>query len=1143
MSFKPILIFLFLITLFSNHVYGQTFQMYLDSVNYYGDQLNEWDRAAYFGKLAIEQAIIEQDTHYVDQAQIALNIIYFAENKKNFRAAIDYSMKYYDILKKGHEGQECEYAHYIGSLGKYYKLIEKYDSALYYFDIAEKLYDYCDNNETVSYQTFAVAYASAAEMLMKYELAQQYFDKAYKLLDKVFNERNIDYLVTLNNYGNFKNKIDPHEARKYFDELMQYSSDIDNLALGTKEILYFNCGVFYGNNKIKTFKECYRKYLEILKSKGPLTFPDALDILIVSRAYYNYGDGSLGRYYMNLSDSIAKSTFKSDKNNVNYIAKFYLTKAKLYADTYDFENASKYYEQLAEVSGKIYSPTSPSLTKNYNYAAVYFHKQGDFSKAEKYYQKAIQIAKNIGKNGEYYLYRSYVGLGLLYAKTGILNEGGKYLHDAVEYYKGKPMYIEGLAVASNNLGLYFKLNKKYAIAEKYYLESLDLQKELIKRNIPSYLDNVYNNLGSIAHAQGDYEKARKYYNKAIEYILESNTSAITQLSYASYLSNLAGTYRKEKNYGKAEKILKKAIAILEKYYSHYHSKLGIRYFNLALVYSAQNKIKPAEKYYSKAEEIYRYQLNNIFRTLNEKQKLEHIQKFNEFISDYISFSINKAPLTSDRKKTIANTIISLKSKIFNSNKQIKNYISQSGNDELKELYNNWNIKKNLLAHNYALSKEELKNQNINLDSLISEINSLEKEISLECNIPETQGQIGWKTIKNILKNNEAYVEIFCFQDIYSQKRMITNYMALIIKPDTDYPEIVTFDSITNYEYLFYKTDQNAAFITENIDFSAHDSLNSLNLYYDILWRPIKEATKGASVIYISLDGVFNKINFNAFYNSKAKKYLIEEKDIRLLSSAAALKNVRNNANPLNKKVCFFGDPDFALSDADSVLLSETNGDETRNLLSTPLPNTRVEIQEASALFSEKGWDVSCYLGKVAREDSLRSMIQPGILHIATHGKFLTDRDAEYLQESGATSKFFIDDPLFRSYLTFAGANSYKNTQESGDDGYLTAYEAMNLDLSGVELLTLSACETALGAIHNGEGVFGLRRAFFYAGAKKIVMSLWKVYDEPTRKFMVKFYENYLSGMTFREAFRQAQLFIKDKYPNPFIWGSFVMVEG
>jgi hypothetical protein len=148
---------------------------------------------------------------------------------------------------------------------------------------------------------------------------------------------------------------------------------------------------------------------------------------------------------------------------------------------------------------------------------------------------------------------------------------------------------------------------------------------------------------------------------------------------------------------------------------------------------------------------------------------------------------------------------------------------------------------------------------------------------------------------------------------------------------------------------------------------------------------------------------------------------------------------------------------------------------------------------------------------------------------------------QLVRGAGRLGELEFENPLLRSGLALAGANAGLRgiAPAMVEDGLLTAEDVAGLDLRGTELVVLSACETGLGDVRTGEGVFGLRRAFVLAGAKTLVMSLWKVPDEPTCELMEDFYRRLLAGEGRAEALRQAQLALKAKYPDPFYWGAFI----
>src|SRR5262249_47788368 len=190
----------------------------------------------------------------------------------------------------------------------------------------------------------------------------------------------------------------------------------------------------------------------------------------------------------------------------------------------------------------------------------------------------------------------------------------------------------------------------------------------------------------------------------------------------------------------------------------------------------------------------------------------------------------------------------------------------------------------------------------------------------------------------------------------------------------------------------------------------------------------------------------------------------------------------------------------------------------------PLPGTELEAKQIKSLFP----NTELLLGERATKASLKRVVAPRILHIATHGFFLEDQpvstrglSGDKGDRRGLTATLKIENPLLRSGLALAGAN--RGTGSSGEDGILTALEASGLNLWGTQLVVLSACDTGVGEVRTGEGVYGLRRALVLAGSETQMMSLWPVSDRWTQELMVAYYRGLQRAQGRAEALRQVQL--------------------
>lgn len=333
-------------------------------------------------------------------------------------------------------------------------------------------------------------------------------------------------------------------------------------------------------------------------------------------------------------------------------------------------------------------------------------------------------------------------------------------------------------------------------------------------------------------------------------------------------------------------------------------------------------------------------------------------------------------------------------------------------------------------------------------------------------------------------------------------------------------------------------------------------VQSLKDLYQRVWAPLRKALDSADQVVVSPDGLLNLVPFAALIDDKGRA-LVESYRLVYVSSGRELMVPEGAPVKPENDLLLVANPAF------DGAVQKTNGPEaslrSRDFQGdfSPLPGTEREAKEIPPLVKGQGGRQLVLVGTSATERMVKTTRSPRILHLATHGFFLQDeemvlregtRDLKVVEkvvnnENQAPPKKH-ENPLVRSELAFAGANNASGITE-GDDGILTALEITGMDLYGTELVVLSACNTGVGEIKTGEGVFGLRRAFALAGAKNLLMSLWPVSDEITANQMKAFYRN-LQTLPPADALRQAQLQTikeleaKEGFASPALWAPFIL---
>lgn len=315
-----------------------------------------------------------------------------------------------------------------------------------------------------------------------------------------------------------------------------------------------------------------------------------------------------------------------------------------------------------------------------------------------------------------------------------------------------------------------------------------------------------------------------------------------------------------------------------------------------------------------------------------------------------------------------------------------------------------------------------------------------------------------------------------------------------------------------------------------------DALASRQQLYEQVWQPIAEALGGRSRVIIVPDGAFHRLPWIALPGSQTD-YLIEE--VRITTTADG----RQLAQLLDSQPSDAGAGRFLLIggieyDAELPAPEGAIRQKARETTWSFLQGTKAEIAAIGEVIPDK--HSHTLVGPAALEETVKSELEKAsVIHLATHGFFAQASDEEMTELSSrgnsiesreTTSTLTSRNPLLQCGLTLAGCNSdvWLDEQglpiDSGQDGYLSAEEIMGMDLSSTQLVVLSACETGLGSIGNGEGVFGLQRALHISGVKSTIASGWKVDDRATQLLMTSTYEKMIGeGLTPADALHQAQI--------------------
>lgn len=736
---------------------------------------------------------------------------------------------------------------------------------------------------------------------------------------------------------------------------------------------------------------------------------------------------------------------------------------------------------------------------------------------------------------------------LIYHFSNVQNTLGQLYRTLGQYEKAEACYQEIVEVmkytfgdyaseidiyrsALNNLANVLDHQEKYDKAETLYKEILDIQAKATGKKSREYV-TYQNNLASLYKHTQQWSKADSLWKCAMDTL--ASLSGKDDPLYISMLSNMSDLYFEQEKYVESEKCCLEAKQLQEENFGKDNAMYQIIVFNLAHTYQFMHRFEEADKLYQIAISKMLRDIEKNFAYLTEDAKRAFYQENKLYTDEFLMFALQKSgiiPLPNLPQKELSkkslgdiyNMQLATKAIVLNATTKMRERILGSKDTNLIKCYQSWEEVKNQIAQANATNRKESNGRHTKLDSLSQVADALEKDLargSSSFRKGFQNPQERWQDVRKKLKPGEAAVELVKFYNGVV-------YLALIITPETKkYPEAVLIKSSKDKDL----EKQFLSYYKNCIRYEMQDT-GSYNRFWKPVYVQLQKTTKGKiKKVYLSPDGMFNQINLNTLQNPQTGNYVLDEVDIHLLTNTKELVERAPTAFTKSPKAMLFGRPSYKFALDDMIKTPQSEKERTRSAQGVEYPDleaTEKEVTDIQNLLEGKHWQTTLFVGGEATEENVKKCQNPTVLHVATHGFFLPSED----KSLNAT---------LQSGLVFAGVNGSQRFIVG--DGVLTAYEAMNLDLDSTELVVLSACETGLGEVETGEGVYGFQRTLKVGGAKSILMSLWQVNDQATQELMKEFYSQWLLLGNKRAAFRKAQDLLKLKYKAPKYWGAFVMV--
>ncbi|MGD1698603.1 CHAT domain-containing tetratricopeptide repeat protein, partial [Dapis sp. BLCC M229] len=824
--------------------------------------------------------------------------------------------------------------------------------------------------------------------------------------------------------------------------------------------------------------------------------------------------------------------------------------ASLYQKQGNYTEALPLYQRSRAIREKALGAGHPEVANSLNNQAELYRVQGKYTEALPLYQKSLAIREKA------------LGADHPDVATSLNNQAELYRVQG-NYTEALPLYQRSRAILEkalgadhpnvaqslNNLALLYFDQGKYTEALPLYQKSLAIRERALGADHPDIAQNL-NNLASLYQVQGKYTEALPLYQRS-KAIFEKALGT-DHPNVATSLNNQASLYQVQGKYTEALSLHQRSLAIREKALGADHPLVTTNLYNLAFLYHAQGNTSSAIEYLTQAMEVQETTLTTFLTTGSESQKQASMRMLSGTTHQTISLHLQHAPTNPDAANLALTTILRRKGRILDSTINSLQTIRDNLTPENEKLLDNLATTRTQLAALIYNKPENLPPEQYRqqVATLKGKAEKLEADLSLaSAAFANTTKPVTIERVQKLIPADAVLVEIMQYYpfDAKANKWKQPHYAAYILH-STGAPQWIDLGTAA-------PINNTVAEFRNNLS-QPNSSIQEIARTLDKqVMEPIRQKLGNAKHILLSPDSQLNLIPFAALVDEN-NQYLIQNYNITYLTTGRDLIKLDIDF-PTKQPPVLVANPEYDTpGNPTSVRLVANNKRSHKkptrdlgsilfapeNLTFGALQGTKAEAEAIAPMLS----GVTLLTESNATENAIKQVNAPEILHIATHGFFLEDLEEVAPPSLGGGFNTSIppapsnklENPLLRSGLALAGFNP----RQSGDeDGVMTALEIANVSLGGTKLVVLSACDTGVGDINVGEGVYGLRRALSLAGSESQVISLWQVDDFGTKDLMVKYYQRVLNKEGRSEALRQTQLEIlaTEEYQHPYYWASFI----